>query len=231
MYILSIECSTPFGSVVLSKNKEILVSRQWWRTKSQSEFLTSNINYCLSQTKITPSQLERIAVGIGPGSFTGVRIALNAARSLAFINDTPLYCENSLTLLNSAASHSQELPVFCALNAYKNLLFYTQTDDSRSSLTKSYEPKVCSLQEAYDKLNRPHLCLGDAFKVFDNFFSKNKNVIRKVGYFPDFPSATTLARRAFKNKNQTLAWKQAKPLYLRSSEAEEKLRGSLLRPS
>ncbi len=65
----------------------------------------------LRQAGLAPRQLDRLAVGIGPGSFTGVRIAISYAKSLAQGWDVPLVGVNSFDALEAGVAVDPELPL------------------------------------------------------------------------------------------------------------------------
>jgi tRNA threonylcarbamoyladenosine biosynthesis protein TsaB len=72
-------------------------------TIGHAERLMPMINAALSETKLTVADLDLIAVTIGPGTFTGTRITVAAARALALVNDTPIVTLTSLKLMAMSA--------------------------------------------------------------------------------------------------------------------------------
>ena len=66
---------------------------------SHAEMLHPLINEALLESKLTIKEIEAIAVGKGPGSYTGLRIGVSAAKGLCFANDIPLISINSLEIL------------------------------------------------------------------------------------------------------------------------------------
>ncbi len=94
----------------------------WQRVKSHSEFLTPTIQTVLDETGATLKDVDAFAVGRGPGSFTGIRIAMSAVKGLAYALQKPVYAFDTLEILaNSVTDHSR--PVLSLVNAHKNLLF------------------------------------------------------------------------------------------------------------
>lgn len=73
--------------------------------KSQSEKVMSAIDDCFTQAKWPPKSLQAIVLTQGPGSYTGVRIAMTIAKTLASVADIRLYTTTTLQLLAAAKDH------------------------------------------------------------------------------------------------------------------------------
>ncbi|NOY46757.1 MAG: tRNA (adenosine(37)-N6)-threonylcarbamoyltransferase complex dimerization subunit type 1 TsaB [Chlorobi bacterium] len=98
--ILNIETSTTNCSVSLSKEGEILVLKEDNNNKySHAERLHSYIDEVLIEAKITLSNLDAISISKGPGSYTGLRIGVSAAKGLCFAIDKPLISVATLEAL------------------------------------------------------------------------------------------------------------------------------------
>ncbi len=98
--ILNIETSTTNCSVSLSKEGETLVLKEDNNNKySHAERLHSYIDEVLIKSKIKFSDLDAIAVSKGPGSYTGLRIGVSAAKGLCFAIDKPLISVATLEAL------------------------------------------------------------------------------------------------------------------------------------
>ncbi|MFV9552318.1 tRNA (adenosine(37)-N6)-threonylcarbamoyltransferase complex dimerization subunit type 1 TsaB [Algibacter sp. PT7-4] len=90
-YILNIETATTNCSVSLSKNGETIVLKEDNdKGYSHAERLHVYINDVLKEAKITSNNLDAIAVSKGPGSYTGLRIGVSAAKGLCFALNIPL---------------------------------------------------------------------------------------------------------------------------------------------
>lgn len=84
MLILAFDTATPEASVALVRRGDLLGERS-----SQAVRVLADADALLRAAGLTPSALDALAVGVGPGSFTGVRIGLAAARGLALALDLP----------------------------------------------------------------------------------------------------------------------------------------------
>jgi tRNA threonylcarbamoyladenosine biosynthesis protein TsaB len=97
MYILNIETATTNCSVSLSKEGDCLFLKEDNHLNySHAESLHVFIDEVLKSAQIKPSQLNAIAVSKGPGSYTGLRIGVSAAKGLCYALDIPLISVNTL---------------------------------------------------------------------------------------------------------------------------------------
>jgi tRNA threonylcarbamoyladenosine biosynthesis protein TsaB len=225
--ILAIETSTALGSVALSLDGKVIASEFSNNPKKHTEFVNLAVDRILNSQNISLSEVDLYAVGSGPGSFTGLRVAANVAKTFSMLHLKPLVEMNSLALMKEASvlagESSQDF--LCLLNAHKNLLYTSgvigELIISPSAMT------VGQVETAVLQAKGPVLGLGEGFKIFDSQFSsafKAKIIFPKT--FIDFPSAEVLAVKALDlfRLGQTIDWKSYKPLYIRASEAEEKLK-------
>ncbi len=90
MKILGIDTSTPIGSVALIDDENIVAEHTLNIVQAHSSRLMPAIDTVLKWGDITPNDLDGCVVGIGPGSFTGIRIGVATAKSLCYAVDKPI---------------------------------------------------------------------------------------------------------------------------------------------
>ncbi len=83
MLTLAIEQSSVRGSVALLRDEDVIASRDWEVTWRQPQQLFAMLQAVLKQAGVVPSAIEAYAAGLGPGSFSGCRVAVSVARALA----------------------------------------------------------------------------------------------------------------------------------------------------
>lgn len=238
MLVLAIECSSPEGSVAIVEGDRVLAHQTWSHADQQhvqgsnqhSEMLIPCIRKCLQFSKKDLADLSLIAVGNGPGRFTGVRVAVNAARTIAFSLKKPIVAFSSLEILAAAVLPS-DLPLVAMFNAHKNSIYLQEFENLGGRYRPKSRPVVCEVNSIKQKLNYPTLCVGDGYTAYEKEFSENlkKNLHRKKG-MSNFPTADVLGRIAIQDFDPvtTLDWESVRPLYIRGSEAEEKLKAGSL---
>ena len=107
-YILNLETATKNCSVSISQNgKTILCKEMAEAGYSHAEKLHVFIEECLKESNITFKELSAIAVSQGPGSYTGLRIGVSAAKGLCFALDIPLIAIDTLQVLASKLTISE----------------------------------------------------------------------------------------------------------------------------
>lgn len=90
MLTLLIESSTERGLIALIENSKILVCKDLPYGYQNSTFLMPVIEECFRDTGVTASQLSMVAVAVGPGSYTGIRVGAIVAKSIAYACRLPL---------------------------------------------------------------------------------------------------------------------------------------------
>ena len=107
-YILNLETATKNCSVSISQNgKTILCKEMAEAGYSHAERLHVFIEECLKESNLTFKDLSAIAVSKGPGSYTGLRIGVSAAKGLCFALDLPLIAVDTLQVLASKLTISE----------------------------------------------------------------------------------------------------------------------------
>ena len=134
MYILIIETSGSDSFVALCKESKILTV-ETLPEKEQSKCLFRGIKKCLGKENLKLKDLDCIHIGNGPGSFTGTRVGVMAAKALSFANNTPLIVSCSLERFSVPVSG----PFTIALSA-KSKGFYTLKGEKTSSGVQFYGP-------------------------------------------------------------------------------------------
>jgi len=113
MLILALETSTELGSCALWRDGDI-VERICPPGRSHSETLLPLVRDLLGEAGLKVGQLDAIAFGVGPGAFTGLRIACGAAQGLAVAADIPLFPVTSLEAMAASADADRVLALLDA---------------------------------------------------------------------------------------------------------------------
>jgi tRNA threonylcarbamoyladenosine biosynthesis protein TsaB len=231
MTLLAIETSTAQGGVALLEGGQIKASRQWMRSQSHSELLTAAIEDVLRDSGIPISKVDSLAAGIGPGSFTGIRVAINAVKTLGYARGLSVYCYDSSEILVAGRPPAENVSTLIAINAQKNQFFSARYSASKDLLPVRIEELAIYDADAVKAPSGAHILIGDGA---DELLALNPTLsaLTRPKSEYDFPRAEILAELAFhyRSTRKPLVWKDIQPLYLRTSGAEEKLRGSNVKP-
>lgn len=112
MYSLLLDSSNRNLSVAIGLDGRVFASKEYDAWQQQSELMIPAIEELLKENHLTLQHLNAIVVAIGPGSYTGVRIAVTIAKIMAFLLNVNLYSVSSLAVLTSF-----EKPTICLVNA------------------------------------------------------------------------------------------------------------------
>lgn len=120
--ILAIDTSTQVGSVAIVDRTRVVVSRYFDIGMQHSKRLFAEIEQVCQLTDRTVADLTAVAVTIGPGSFTGVRIGLAAAKGLCLMDDKPLVPVSTLAALAAGVPRVAQ-PVCALIDARKEQVY------------------------------------------------------------------------------------------------------------
>ena len=112
MYQLLLDSSNKFLSVGLTKDGVIIDKISYEAWQRQSEMMVTEVGNILKRNNINNKDIDGVVVGIGPGSYTGVRIGVTIAKTIAYALKIKVYAKSSLSLLKH-----QEFPTICVFNA------------------------------------------------------------------------------------------------------------------
>ena len=107
MKILAIDTATDILGIALTEDTELINESRLNLKRAHSEKLLFTVDKILNESQVTINELDAIAVSIGPGSFTGLRIGLAAVKGLAFATNLPVV---SVPTLDALASQPRFYP-------------------------------------------------------------------------------------------------------------------------
>ena len=229
MLTLAFDTSTSFGSVALFENQNILFEKSWLREQSHSEMLTSAIDLALRTSHRQVNDVKRLCVGIGPGSFTGIRVSVNVARSLAFALDIPVVCLDSfdILVLGCDPAQTEQKNLIGMIDAYNNEIFCARFEKINSHWKRDSPSQSKTLAQMENEIQTSTLCLGEAYNQYEVYFSTRlQNLVIRDSKFNQFPNVKNLVQSSGWTDllTQPLAWNEVQALYIKASAAEEKLK-------
>lgn len=234
--ILSIDTATPCSSVALTegtrKNGRVLASLSLSSKITHSRRLLALIDFLMKETEVRWDSIEAVAVSLGPGSFTGLRIGMATAKGLTFGADKPMI---GVSTLDGLASKCAPSPWICSvLDARKNEVYAAFYSTGADGLTVSDGvPMVISPKKLAEHITDPVVMVGDGVNVYGDVW---KNILEgRVLFAPAHLHQPSAASLGFIGKEkllsgQILTVEEAVPIYVRSSDAELNLIKRVDRP-
>ena len=228
MKILSIECSATPASCAIIDDGKILASSFVNARLTHSQTLMPMIINTLDNSATKLSDIDRIAVAVGPGSFTGLRIGISAVKGLATPNKLP--CVAVSTLDGMAQQFSDCDCILCAvMDARCNQFYNAVFDISNGTITRLCEDRALLCDELKNELakildSKKIILCGDGAELFYKSVSDLPNVTVAPEYLK-YQSAVGIGLYAYNNAdNGTVSSDTLLPVYLRLPQAERELK-------
>ena len=163
MKILALEASDKAVSAAVSENGRILASGYQDTGLTHSRTLMPIVEHILKNTDLKLSDMDAIAVAVGPGSFTGIRIGVSAAKGLAFSVDKPAVGVSTLAAMARNAAFADGL-IVCAMDARRSQVYNANFSAENGVLTRLTPDRAVSLDELAEEIRndpRPITLVGD----------------------------------------------------------------------
>lgn len=121
--LLSLDTATRHAGIALYDGQQIVAELNWHSAAAQTTELLPRLEQVMAWAGVRPSQLAALAVSLGPGSFTGLRVALSLAKGMALAHGLPLI--GVPTLDATAYPHLGELPVCAVVQAGRGRVLWS----------------------------------------------------------------------------------------------------------
>lgn len=221
MLVLGIETSTPQASVAIGSEQGLVASAMVSRGASYNEFLLPAIEFCLKEASLGYRNLGAVAVSLGPGLFSGMRVGVATAKALAQTLSLPMVGLASLDLVAYDVRYSSK--TICAvLDARRSEVFYAFYRASPGGIQRMSSYRVEKPgQLAIGIASRPEevLLVGNGALLYREMFEEVGSVVEIGTMNHAFPNAGALVElslpRLFREDFDSPY--ELKPLYLRES--------------
>ncbi len=157
--ILAIDTATRYAGIALYDGQAVLCEETWRSNDSHTRELMPNVVRALAQQEITVQDLTGLAVALGPGSFTGLRIGLSVAKGIAFVTGKPLLGIPTLDILGYA--HARQDLRTCALVEAGRGRFCVATYRRGQALERLDEYRLLSPADLVASIEGPTLFCGE----------------------------------------------------------------------
>ncbi|MDQ2649888.1 MAG: tRNA (adenosine(37)-N6)-threonylcarbamoyltransferase complex dimerization subunit type 1 TsaB [Actinomycetota bacterium] len=224
MLILGISTSTARVGCAIGGHEGILGAVHSSRGKRHAETLTPAIEFLCRQTRVELSDIGVVAVDLGPGLFTGLRVGVAAGKALAHARRLPMIGVTSLDLLAFALRHSSAR-IVCAIDAGRGEIFHASYRQSPGGVQRLTEPAVGTADDLAGDLQalggEELLLVGDGALRYRSAFAGIRRLeIGDSGVA--HPSAGSLVQLAHARalREEFVSPTELTPLYLRKPDAE-----------
>ena len=220
MLILAIDTALDAcaAGVLDTKASKLIARESLPMKRGHAEALMPLIARVIKDSGVTFSALDRIAVTTGPGSFTGLRVGLSAARGIALAANKPVVGLTTLTAY--AAPHVTEngqQPIISAIDARHDHVYYQVVGGNGATLIR---PRVATIEEAIGaaRFGAPHL-VGNAARILADRWPAHAQPPVQIDPQP----APDISWVAWLGAAVSPNTAPARPYYLRAPDAKPKI--------
>lgn len=224
MLILGIESATPQVGCAIGGHEGVLASAHSSRGKRHAEMLTPQIDFVRRQARVELQEISVVAVDVGPGLYTGLRVGISSAMATAFALGVPMIGVSSLDLLAYPMRHSNRL-IVAAIDARRGEVFHAFYRQVPGGIQRVSTPTVAEP----DDLSSELLAMGeDCVLVGDGALRYAEHFHGLRGVEPAepglaHPRADSLVQLAHAKamREEFVAASELQPVYLRSPDVTE----------
>lgn len=220
--ILNIETSTNVCSTALTYDGHVITQREDYRGHNHATLLSGYIKDCLDEAKAKNLKIDAVAVSIGPGSYTGLRIGLSEAKGLAYALDVPLIGVDTLQIMAVAVMFSDffdEDVMFAPMIDARRMEVFTAVYDYALNPLLAPSPLILTEESYREYLDKgPVIFFGNGSDKARELLSAHPNANFITEIHPTAANMMALADRAYLNKD-FLDLAYSTPAYLKEFQA------------
>ncbi|MDE7262688.1 MAG: tRNA (adenosine(37)-N6)-threonylcarbamoyltransferase complex dimerization subunit type 1 TsaB [Oscillospiraceae bacterium] len=239
MKILALESSAKAASCAVLEDSQVLASAWQATGLTHSRTLLPMVEDMLKNSELELQDIDAMAVAVGPGSFTGLRIGVSAVKGLAWAAEKPCIPVSTLEAMAWPLAHL-EGNIVCAMDARRQQIYNAIFLAEDGELTRLREDRAISLAEAAEDLadmnDGPMYIVGDGAQLCYNYLCLQGVACQLAPVHLRLQSAVGVGLAVFARPGcsmdgqglyrldsggfQTVSAQELAPVYLRLSQAE-----------
>ena len=225
MKILGIDTSTMAANVAVLEDDKLICEYTINTKKTHSQKLMPMIENMLKLSDLDIKEIDAIAICVGPGSFTGLRIGMATAKAMAHVNNIPLIGVNSLEILGANMDLCNR-NICSILDAQRNQVYMNKYILKDYKITELEEISIKAIDELLEEIsssNEDWVLVGEAVYKYKEKIEEISN-ITIPSPANNITKASTLcfvARDKMLSNDQVYNCYNINPMYIRKSQAEE----------
>lgn len=224
MKILALETSAKSVSAAVAEEGVVLAQAYQNNGLTHSVTLMPLVDDMLRNAALTLKDIGLIAVANGPGSFTGLRIGVSAAKGLAWAQELPCCGVSTLEAMARGAADFEGL-IVCAMDARRQQIYHALFRSEGGVLTRLRDDCAIGLDAVAETLRQeslPRLVVGDGGVLAHRYLTEQGIDCRLASPLHRFQSAAGVALCACERaqRGEVCSAQELQPVYLRLSQAE-----------
>ena len=221
MLLLGLETSTSRSSVALVDQEGVVASATLGVPRRHGEFVAPAIEFCLAQAGLDVDRITGVAVGIGPGLFTGLRVGIATAQTFATGRHLPVVGLSGLDVLAFRARYASG-PICAVIDARRGELYWAFYRSSPGGVQRQGELTLGTVDQLAAEIEAQRedcLVVGDGGLSYREQLSSTD--VEIAGPHFAWPDAADLAELAVPRfiREETQRPDELRPLYLRHPDA------------
>lgn len=220
--IITVDTSTPAGSVALSRGEELLGEVLLHLPGTHTDHVLRSLNWLLSEAGIRLGEVDAFGVVVGPGSFTGLRVGVATVKGLAYAAGVPVVGVSSLETL-AMQCVAAFCPVCALLDARKKEVYGAVFDCGSGRPSVLVDEQVMPPEAFLERLQGDHLFVGSGAALYRDLIHKRLGSHAHFVPWALFPPRASSAAGLVLTRLRAGLAKPAReitPRYIRPSEAE-----------
>ncbi len=222
MLVLGIDTSTSHTSICLATEAGVIASCELGRGNAHAEFVTPAIAFCLEHAQVPLASVSGIAVSLGPGLFTGMRVGIATAQMIAHARRLPVVGLNSLDLLAFPARHVRRL-ICSVVDARRGELFWAFYRSAPGGVQRVTEFRVGPPEKLAGEIEAVPddvLCIGDGAVAHRVLLESTAAEVGSPSMA--YPHAHALVELALPRfiREETQRPEDLRPIYIRKADAK-----------
>lgn len=225
MKILALETSAKSVSVAVLEDGNVLCSAYQNIGLTHSRTLMPLLDGMLTNSELTLNDMDLIAVAAGPGSFTGLRIGVSAAKGLAWAQDLPCCGVSTLEAMAQNVRHMEGYTVICAMDARRQQVYNAVFHVENGKLVRMAPDRAIGLDELANEINndrKQKIIVGDGARLCYTYLSEQGIACTMAPPALVMQNAVGVSQVALEmaQRSETVNAHELVPVYLRLSQAE-----------
>ena len=219
MRVLALEASTLAGGVALLDDERLVAEYVLDVSLTHSERMLATIDRVLGDAGWTPHDLDGLAVATGPGSFTGLRVAVSTVKGLALALSVPIAAVPTLDAMAAAVPFAC-LPVCAVLAARRNEVYACLYRWREGAMRRQWDYVALAPAALAERLTEPVILAGDGVALVDSPHARPLPAPRRL----PAPACVGILGLERLRSGDVVKPADLAPLYVRPPEAELKRR-------
>ena len=159
--LLALDTSTQLMSIALHDGDTLWAETTLKVARQHSALLAPMIQQTLAQVKLAAEDLNALAVSVGPGSYTGLRIGVALAKGMAEARDLPLVPVSTLETILAAQGRQAQLPLVAALPAGRKRVIWAEYQRREGTWQETRHPQISDWGQLLEACSQPCLISGE----------------------------------------------------------------------